>query len=256
MIKYKNLTQYLIVAIVVAVHAIILAYSTFGSSKENKPHTDQAALVFIDLSSGQISSNTVAQESQSAPKQAQKKEVVKEKPVEKTVVKPVKKPKDPPIKTSKTNKSVNDVAQQTTATESTATKATDTNSTKPNTSTSQNNGVGNNNGTGNGKDNSSTPSGNSGSGTPSVVSGGSVSIAGKYPAQALENGDEGTVGVSFMVQANGSITDVQITSRARSNALNRAAKQAVQSAKVRPKTVDGKPAPTRYTTNIVFNIKS
>lgn len=74
----------------------------------------------------------------------------------------------------------------------------------------------------------------------------------KYPKDALNNGIQGRVFVSFVVDIDGSVTDVEVK-RSVHPLLDREAVRVISSMpKWKPGTQDGKPIRVRYTINVPF----
>ena len=119
----------------------------------------------------------------------------------------------------------------------------------PNSSRKENNAGGNPNADGNSLK-SNRPNENKPH-TSSVQNGGYIQLPHpEYPANA--NGDEGTVKLSVLVRANGSVESVTVTSSSGSSILDNAAKRAARTARYQPVKVDGQPVPTRFTTSFTF----
>ncbi|MDR7098497.1 protein TonB [Lysobacter niabensis] len=74
----------------------------------------------------------------------------------------------------------------------------------------------------------------------------------KYPAQALRNGERGTVTVSVEIGADGVPTDVGVARSSGSRQLDRAAVDAVRRWRFRPAMVDGRPTAGRVQVPISF----
>lgn len=77
----------------------------------------------------------------------------------------------------------------------------------------------------------------------------------KYPVTAQENGVQGRVIVSFVVETDGSITDVKVA-RSVDPYLDREAMRVVKAMpKWTPGKKDGKPVRVKYTTPVVFRLQ-
>lgn len=75
----------------------------------------------------------------------------------------------------------------------------------------------------------------------------------KYPVKAQENGVQGRVTVSFVVETDGSITDVKVA-RSVDPYLDREAMRVVKAMpKWTPGKKDGKPVRVKYTVPMVFH---
>jgi protein TonB len=74
----------------------------------------------------------------------------------------------------------------------------------------------------------------------------------KYPAQALRNGERGTVMVSVEIGADGVPTDVGVAKSSGSRHLDRAAVDAVRRWRFRPAMADGRPTTGRVQVPISF----
>ena len=79
------------------------------------------------------------------------------------------------------------------------------------------------------------------------------SPAPSYPAQALRNGESGTVLLRVHVGADGIPYDVDLVQSSRSRALDRAASDAVRGWRFRPATRGGQPVPGEVQVPISFN---
>lgn len=76
-----------------------------------------------------------------------------------------------------------------------------------------------------------------------------------YPVTAQENGVQGRVTVSFVVETDGSITDVKVA-RSVDPSLDREAMRVVKAMpKWTPGKKDGKPVRVKYTTPVVFRLQ-
>lgn len=74
----------------------------------------------------------------------------------------------------------------------------------------------------------------------------------KYPAQALRNGDHGTVLVSVEISADGVPSAVEVAKSSGSRQLDRAAVEAVRRWRFRPAMADGRPTSGRVQVPISF----
>ena len=79
------------------------------------------------------------------------------------------------------------------------------------------------------------------------------SPAPSYPAQALRNGESGTVLLRVYVGADGIPYDVDLVQSSRSRTLDRAASDAVRRWRFRPATRGGQPVPGEVQVPISFN---
>ena len=76
-----------------------------------------------------------------------------------------------------------------------------------------------------------------------------------YPVTAQENGVQGRVIISFVVETDGSITDVKVA-RSVDPSLDREAMRVVKAMpKWTPGKKDGKPVRVKYTTPVVFRLQ-
>ncbi|MGE9658894.1 energy transducer TonB [Snodgrassella alvi] len=75
-----------------------------------------------------------------------------------------------------------------------------------------------------------------------------------YPPDSLNNGEEGVVGVSVSVAADGKPLDVTISKSSGHSRLDRAAKQAILRYRFKPATRGGIPIPYKYHFNINFKL--
>ena len=76
-----------------------------------------------------------------------------------------------------------------------------------------------------------------------------------YPSISQDQGEEGTVKLSIIVEANGSVSDVKVTQSTGHQRLNAAAIRAARSAVYRPKSINGTPVRTRFTATYEFELK-
>ena len=77
-----------------------------------------------------------------------------------------------------------------------------------------------------------------------------------YPAFSMENGEEGVVGISVSVSADGSPITVVVSNSSGYSRLDRAAKQAVQNYRFKPATKGGIPIPYKYHFNVRFSLNN
>jgi protein TonB len=78
----------------------------------------------------------------------------------------------------------------------------------------------------------------------------------QYPQAALDNGREGRVGVSFIVNETGRVTDAHVVGKGLGQGLDAEAVRVVSSMpNWRPGTVKGRPVKTRVTLPIIFKIE-
>ena len=75
-----------------------------------------------------------------------------------------------------------------------------------------------------------------------------------YPPDSLNNGEEGVVGVSVSVAADGKPLDVIISKSSGYSRLDRAAKQAILRYRFKPATRGGIPIPYKYHFNVNFKL--
>ena len=89
-----------------------------------------------------------------------------------------------------------------------------------------------------------------------IVDGGRVQLSNvMYPSISQDQGEEGTVKLSIIVEANGSVSDVKVTQSTGHQRLNAAAIRAARSAVYRPKSINGTPVRTRFTATYEFELK-
>jgi len=74
-------------------------------------------------------------------------------------------------------------------------------------------------------------------------------------AAAIVEGSEGTVGVRALILASGDVQRVEITASSGSNALDRAAAQAVRSFRFAPATRDGVPIDAYVTLRLRYVVR-
>lgn len=76
----------------------------------------------------------------------------------------------------------------------------------------------------------------------------------KYPKEALDNGEEGKVYVQFVVEMNGSLSDIKVV-RGVSSSIDEEARRVISvMPKWVPGTSDGKKVRVRYTVPINFRL--
>ena len=89
-----------------------------------------------------------------------------------------------------------------------------------------------------------------------IVNGGYVRLPKvMYPSISQDQGEEGTVKLSIIVEANGSVSDVKVTQSTGHQRLDAAAVRAAQGAGYRPKSVNGTPVRTRFNTSYTFALE-
>lgn len=94
-----------------------------------------------------------------------------------------------------------------------------------------------------------------GPGSTSIVDGSYVNLpAPPYPPLALENGEEGTVRIEVIVEADGRISSAKIVKRSGSTRLDNAALKAARGANIRPKVINGEPVRSRFITPFNFKV--
>ena len=76
-----------------------------------------------------------------------------------------------------------------------------------------------------------------------------------YPSMSQDEGEEGTVKLSIIVEANGSVSEVKVTQSTNHQRLDAAAVRAAQGAVYRPKSINGTPARTRFTASYEFKLE-
>lgn len=78
----------------------------------------------------------------------------------------------------------------------------------------------------------------------------------KYPEEAMKNDEEGLVVVGFVVEADGSVTEVEVK-KGETESLDKEAIRVVRSMpKWKPGMLDGKPVATWYSLPVKFSLKS
>ena len=76
----------------------------------------------------------------------------------------------------------------------------------------------------------------------------------QYPRVSQEDGDEGIVTLRFIVQTDGSISDIRIARSSGYPRLDAAAQKALRNIKLQPATCHGKPIAVRIHQSITFKI--
>jgi len=77
----------------------------------------------------------------------------------------------------------------------------------------------------------------------------------KYPKRAIENAVQGTVLVSFIVEKDGSLTDIQVVRDIGSNCGKEAIRLVEGMPKWTPGAIDGKAVRTKITTPFKFKLE-
>ena len=77
----------------------------------------------------------------------------------------------------------------------------------------------------------------------------------QYPRISQEEGEEGTVTLRFIVQPDGSISDIRIARSSGHRRLDATAVRSLRQAKFQPATCYGKPIAMRLTIPIIFTLK-
>lgn len=115
------------------------------------------------------------------------------------------------------------------------------------------NNAGSRDGDGNGKHgNSDKPAAD----PNAIVNGGYVKLPTvAYPRASQDEGEEGTVKLSVLVEANGSVSEVKVTQSTGHQRLDAAAVRTARSAGYRPKSVNGTPVRTRFNTSYTFSLE-
>lgn len=115
---------------------------------------------------------------------------------------------------------------------------------------------GNNAGSRDGDGNGKHGSGDKPADPNAIVNGGYVRLPKvTYPSISQNEGEEGTVKLSIIVEANGSVSDVKVTQSTGHQRLDAAAVRAAQGAGYRPKSVNGTPVRTRFNTSYTFSLE-
>ena len=76
----------------------------------------------------------------------------------------------------------------------------------------------------------------------------------QYPPASQNNGNEGTVTLRFLVQPDGSVSDIQIARSSRYRRLDAAAQRNLRQAKFQPATCHGKPIAMRVHYSFKFEL--
>ena len=76
----------------------------------------------------------------------------------------------------------------------------------------------------------------------------------QYPRASQEDGDEGTVTLRFIVQADGSVSDIRIARSSGHPRLDAAAQRNLRQAKFQPATCHGKPIAMRVHYSFKFEL--
>ena len=76
----------------------------------------------------------------------------------------------------------------------------------------------------------------------------------RYPSVSQNDGDEGTVTLRFIVQPDGSVSDIQIARSSRYRRLDAAAQRNLRQAKFQPATCHGKPIAMRIHYSFTFEL--
>lgn len=89
-----------------------------------------------------------------------------------------------------------------------------------------------------------------------IVNGGYVKLPTvPYPQKSQDEGEEGTVKLSIIVEANGSVSEVKVTQPTGYPRLDAAAVRTARSAGYRPKSVNGTPVRSRFNTSYTFRLE-
>lgn len=115
------------------------------------------------------------------------------------------------------------------------------------------NNAGSRDGDGNGKrGNSDKPAAD----PNAIVNGGYVKLPTvDYPRASQDENEEGTVKLSIIVEANGSVSEVKVTQSTGHTRLDAAAVRTARSAGYRPKSVNGTPVRSRFNTSYTFRLE-
>ena len=76
----------------------------------------------------------------------------------------------------------------------------------------------------------------------------------RYPLTSQNDGEEGTVTLRFIVQPDGSVSNIQIARSSRYPRLDAAAVRSLRQAKLQPATCHGKPIAIRIHQSFTFKI--
>ena len=131
------------------------------------------------------------------------------------------------------------------------------NSTNTNSSPSSHNGNNSNGNNSNGNNSNGNRSNGDKPADPNAsVNGGYVKLPTvAYPRSSQDEGEEGTVKLSVLVEANGSVSEVKVTQSTGHQRLDAAAVRTARSAGYRPKSVNGTPVRTRFNTSYTFALE-
>ena len=89
-----------------------------------------------------------------------------------------------------------------------------------------------------------------------IVNGGYIKLPTvPYPQKSQDEGEEGTVKLSIIVEANGSVSEVKVTQSPGHQRLDAAAVRTARSAGYRPKSVNGTPVRSRFNTSYTFSLE-
>ena len=254
-------TNFLIVVFVLVMH-VLLFWAVFKGQQVKSDQNITLDFVNLGVSEDSVGSNNVSDEPKASPSPPPK-SIPQVKPVthERARIKPAVATKtDSNFKVQQEEKAPKD---RPVITEEKRVPPADS---KPNTSTisdknnlkegNQNDGKSGDSGK---KNNGNQNSGNQNSGemkVPREYQGGYLpGLKPVYPAESIEAGEHGVVGISVSVDANGKAVDVRVVKSSGSSRLDRSARQAVQRHRFKPATRDGIPIPYKYKFNVNFSIK-
>ena len=89
-----------------------------------------------------------------------------------------------------------------------------------------------------------------------IVNGGYIKLPTvPYPRASQDGDEEGTVKLSIIVEANGSVSEVKVTQSTGHTRLDAAAVRTARSAGYRPKSVNGTPVRSRFNTSYTFSLE-
>ena len=77
----------------------------------------------------------------------------------------------------------------------------------------------------------------------------------KYPPESLQKGEEGTVKLAIIVDADAVVKDVIIIQSSGSETLDETSKNAARKVLYEPKKINGEPVTTRFTTSFTFKLE-
>ena len=254
-------TNFLIVVFVLVMH-VLLFWAVFKGQQVKSDQNITLDFVNLGVSEDSVGSNNVSDEPKASPSPPPK-SIPQVKPVthERARIKPAVATKtDSNFKVQQEEKAPKD---RPVITEEKRVPPADS---KPNTSTisdknnlkegNQNDGKSGDSGR---KNNGNQNNGNQNSGemkVPREYQGGYLpGLKPVYPAESIEAGEHGVVGISVSVDANGKAVDVRVVKSSGSSRLDRSARQAVQRHRFKPATRDGIPIPYKYKFNVNFSIK-